>query len=497
MSSARRAVIVSAIALASALESLGCGTSAPGARATHGAEAGEAGVSIGAEAGFVDVPPRAVTLAGRSVSIGATAHLFYNLRPADMDPATKPIFFLSNGFTAETVRAYGTGPTTVVEGGDVVANATPLTGLANLVYLEPRQAGYSYDVVEGRPPTAATDCSPDIFNEYVDAADFLWGALEFLEAHPQLTGPVVWFGESYAGVRVTWAVAYLRNRFDLANYGDPMLAAKIAAAAVQRPAPGSLFAAQVFLQPWLAGSAHALAIADACVDPTETAAVAATLASGCGDAGACDCADTNMRSRYEFEYSVSRQNARDSDGSNAHIILDRAAALLGVPLTSIAGLDAVSRGNGFKCSVPNDLDSSETVPDETPLVDALGALPAGQWWYLPFSPLQPDTDTSNWTRDWETQPFEGVAFVDNLHDVPTFLTNGGLDLVVPYRALAPALSRIIDPSRVDTANGQLGVIYPDVERFIGVGAYPNAGHMITMLAAADFASDLAAWLPVH
>jgi hypothetical protein len=431
------------------------------------------------------------------VSIGATAHLFYNLRPADTGAATKPIFFMSNGFTAETVRAFGTGPTTVVPGGDVVANPTSLTHFANLVYLEPRQAGYSYDVVLGRAPSRATDCSPDIFNEYVDAADFLWGALDFLEAHPQMTGPVVWFGESYAGVRVTWVVAYLRNRFDLADYADPMLSAKIATATARRPAPGSLFAAQVFLEPWLVGGAHAAAIADACVDPTETAAVAASLPSGCGNYGACQCAEENLRSPYDFEYSVATQNARDADGSNAHILPDRAATLLGVPLTSIAGLDAADRSNGFKCSVPNDQDSSETVPDETPLVDALGALPAGQWWYLPFSPLQPDTDTATWTRDWETQPFEGTAFVDNFHDVPTFVTSGGLDLVVPFRALAPALSMVIDPTRVDTTGGGLGVIYPDVERFVGLGTYPQAGHMITMLAAADFATDLAAWLPVH
>ena len=96
-----------------------------------------------------------------------------------------------------------------------MANATPYTQFANLVYLEPRQSGYSYDVIAGRAPDAA-DCAPSIFNEYVDAADFLLGALAFLDAHPQLHGPVYWVGESYAGVRVTWVLAYLRGRWDLA-----------------------------------------------------------------------------------------------------------------------------------------------------------------------------------------------------------------------------------------------------------------------------------------
>jgi hypothetical protein len=466
---------------------------------SSGPDAGEAGVvAVHVEAGFVDVPPRTVTLSGRAVSIAARARLFYNLRPADSDPGSKPIFFMNNGFTAETVRAFGTGPTTVAAGGDVVANPTPLTRIANLVYLEPRQAGYSYDVVEGRAPSPTTDCSADIFNEYVDSADVLLGALAFLAAHPELGGPVVWFGESYAGVRVTWILAYLRGRFDLAGYGDPTLAAAIDAAALSRPDPALLRSSQVLLEPWLVGGAHAAAIDAACVDPIETAAVAATLSGGCGTLGACDCADQNQRSRYDFAVSVADQTARENDASNAHIVPDRAAALLGVPLTSIPGLDVASRSAGFKCSTPNPADPNETLPDESPLVGALGALPAGQFWYLNFTPLQPDTDTAAWTRDWETQPYEGLAFVDNLHDVPTFVTDGRLDLVVPFRALGPALSHVVDPARVDADGGDgLGVIYPDGERFLGVGEYPGAGHMITMLAPAAFASDLAAWLGSH
>jgi hypothetical protein len=219
------------------------------------------------------------------------------------------------------------------------------------------------------------------------------------------------------------------------------------------------------------------------------------LVTSTGDAGACACADANSRSRYDFATSVATQTSREVDATNAHIIPDRAAALLGVPLTAIPGLTQADRAAGFKCSVPNASDPNETIPDESPLVDALGALPAGQWWYLNFSPLQPDTDTATWARDWETQPFEGAAFVDNFHDVPTFITDGALDLVVPFRALAPALAQIVDSSRIDAADGGLGLAYPDGERLFRIGVYPSAGHMITMLAAADLEGDLAAWVP--
>ena len=155
------------------------------------------------------------------------------------------------------------------------------------------------------------------------------------------------------------------------------------------------------------------------------------------------------------------------------------------------------RAAGFKCSQPNPADPNETLPDETPLVDALGTLPAGQTWYLNFSPLQPDTDTATWIRDWETQPFEGTAFVDNLHDVPAFVTDGALDLVVPFRALAPALTAILGADRIDADGGALAVVYPDGERAPAIGHYPMAGHMITMLAPAALAADLAAWPPLQ
>ncbi len=454
------------------------------------------GANAGPAAGFIDVPARTVTLAGQSVTIGATARLFYNEWPALQNAVTAPIVFLSNGFTAETVRAFGTGPMTVDVGGAVVSNPTPLTALANLVYLEPRQAGYSYDVVDGRAPDRSLDCTADIFNEYVDAADYLLGALAFLNAHPSLQGPVFWLGESYAGVRVTWLIAYLRGRFDLANYSDPTLSAAIAKAVTTRPL-AALAKGQILLEAWLAGGAHTAAIDAACVDPEETAAVAESVPAGCGDAGACACADAAGRSPYDFETTLAQQTAREDDASNAHILPDRAAALLGVPLSSIAGLSESERAAGFKCSQPNAADPNESLPDETPLFDALGTLLAGQYWYLNFSPLQPDTDTATWTRDWETQPFEGTAFIDNLHDVPAFVTDGALDLVVPFRALAPALTAIVGADRIDSDGGALTVAYPDGQRAPAVGHYPQAGHMITMLAPAALEADLAAWPPLQ
>jgi Serine carboxypeptidase len=444
--------------------------------------------SIQLEAGFLVVPPREVTLHGAPVQIAAEARLFYNLRPADDAPETKPILFFSNGFADDIVRAYGTGPTTVVEGGAVVASSASFTRFANLVYIEPRQAGYSYDVVSGRAP-AESDCAPDIFNEYADAADYLLGALSFLDAHRALTGPIYWVGESYAGVRLTWLLAYLRGRWDLAPYTDPTLAAKIAATTRAT----SLYAGQILLEAWLAGGAHTAAIDAECADPVEIAAVTASVGMPCASADACVCTDDDDRSLYDFAYTVEEQTARENEADAAHIVPDLAAALLGTPLTAIPLLAQAERAQGFKCTPPDD-----TVPAEDTIVAALGALPAGQAYYVPYSPLLPGKETEATTRDWQTQDLEGVAFVDNLHDVPTFLTAGARDLVVPTLALAPALRTILGAAAVDASSpGRLGVVYPDGERFIDIFPYPNAGHMISMLEPVQLASDVQGWLAIQ
>ena len=307
--------------------------------------------TVSAEAGFLTVPPREVVTQGKRVRIEAEARLFFNLVPAASGPEDAPVFVFFNGFSAEVVRAFGTGPSTVAEGGAVVPNPASLTRMANLLYVDPRQAGFSYDVLPPSPARArdARDCSSDLFNEYVDAADVLLGVLSFLARHPRLRGPVYWVGESYAGVRIQWILAYLRGRWDLASYEDPVLADRLAGSARRE----SLRAGQILLQPWLLGAAHATAIEATCKSAPLLAEISASTGAPCVE-NACVCADARGRSRYNHTYAVERQKTREREGSLAHVMPDRARALLGVPLTSIPGLDAKERSSGFKCSPPDD-----------------------------------------------------------------------------------------------------------------------------------------------
>lgn len=433
------------------------------------------------EAGFVELAPRPVSIHGRALSLAARSRIFYNFRPADAEPEQKPLIVLFNGFASDVVRAFGTGPTTVEPDGNVVPNPDSLTRFANLLYIEPRQAGFSYDLVEGRAPSAA-ECSQDVFSEYVDAADVLLVALAFLKAHPALLGKVYWMGESYAGVRISWILAYVRGAWPLAPYQDEALRAELATLPAER-----LLAGQILLQPWLAGSAHASAIQVACQDSALLSAVQASVAGPCPSTDACQCASRFGRSPYNYTLSKTDQDARIFAADAAQVAPDRALALYGARFEDIPGLSAPERERGFKCSTAD----SET-PDQSALVTLLGALPSGQSYNLAFSPLT--TGKGSTDPEWRRQTLVGTAFLDNTRTVDTLITDGARDLVVPEIALATALRALPNAPSISESPSELQLGFDSGLRSVAIRHYPRSGHMITMMDPQAFARDLSAWL---
>ena len=464
--------------------SFGCAAQAPssGSVAANGGAA-----SLGAEAGFVDLAPRNVFVHGRSVSLAATSKIFYNFRPADTGADTRPLIVLFNGFASDVVRAFGTGPNSVQPDGSVVPNPDSLTQRVNLLYLEPRQSGFSYDVRGGQAPSAA-DCSQDVFSEYVDAADVLLAALQFTKQHSALKGPVYWMGESYAGVRISWIVAYLRQAWSLAPYQDETLERELALVDRDRYLSG-----QILLQPWLVGAAHGSAIQAVCQHPALLAAVQASIPTPCPVSDACACARANARSPYDYTLTEQELDARLFAADAAQVSPVHAEALYGAKFETIAGLSGSERARGFKCSR-----ADEDTPEQSALVALLGPLPEGQSYNLAFSPLTTGKGSTN--PDWRTQNSLGAAFLANAEHVPTFVTDGQRDLVVPELALAPALRAIASIAgsvTVSESATELTLSYPSGPRTLAIRHYPDAGHMITMRQPGAFAADLSAWLSAN
>ncbi|HEX3775245.1 MAG TPA: hypothetical protein VHV51_12320 [Polyangiaceae bacterium] len=461
------------------LAALGFGCSANPASS---GSARESSGAIAAEAGFVELSPRDVSIHDRPVSLAAKSEIFYNFRPADHDAASAPVIVLFNGFASDVVRAFGTGPMSVEADGAVIANPDSLTQIANLLYIDPRQSGFSYDVPVGGAAVTDADCSQDVFNEYVDASDVLLTTLRFIDAHPALGGKVFWMGESFAGVRISWITAFLRGAWSLAPYEDETLNRALASADTARFLNG-----QILLQPWLAGLAHATAIQDQCASAVLLGAVESSIGQGCPTPDACACATYYSRSAYNYTLSVSEQNARIFAADAAQVSPADAEALYGVKLETISGLNGAARARGFKCNTADD-----TTPDQSALVSLLGALPAGQSYNLAYSPLTPGKGSDD--PDWYDLDLIGAAFLDNAQSIDAFITDGQRDLVVPETALAPALRSISGMVTVSETTDALTLGFPNNPRNVTIRHYPNAGHMISMIEPHELSTDVRAWL---
>ncbi|MFA6033093.1 MAG: hypothetical protein WC889_09360, partial [Myxococcota bacterium] len=153
----------------------------------------------------------------------------------------------------------------VFTGGDGVAvSPSSWTEIANLLYIDARNAGFSYSI--GDPKTGFGIRN---FNPFIDGADFIRVLLRFFDAHESLRkNPVMIVGESYGGVRSSVMLNVLLNYRRYAGvsdlYRDDALAGEIqrhlervfdAGAGVEL-SPETVarqFGRQVLVQPYLFG----------------------------------------------------------------------------------------------------------------------------------------------------------------------------------------------------------------------------------------------------
>ena len=225
--------------------------------ASDAAEA--SGPVLAPEVGFFDVP-------AQPTAARYEARLFYVFQPADSDAAHKPIFVLSNGgpgsATTAGLVAYGTGRYSLSANAEAGAppalNPSSWTSFANLLYIDSRQAGFSYGLGAATTPGCA-------FSEVEDASDFVRALLEFFDAHPTLrASPVVVGGESYAGTRANWMLDLLLRYGTEASKGGPDLEAKIqahfdvvfpglAGTVIDQAMASQQFGAQVLIEPLVLG----------------------------------------------------------------------------------------------------------------------------------------------------------------------------------------------------------------------------------------------------
>jgi carboxypeptidase C (cathepsin A) len=152
--------------------------------------------------------------------VSSRARIFYTVQPADPPAEDKPILVVFNGgpgAASAVLRGWNTGDRTIDPAitGDrsVAANPSRWTRFANVLYVDARGVGFSYDVIDdpSDPVARDADFGTQNYNKFLDAADFVRVTLRVLERHPELHGEAVPVGESYGGTRATLMVHMTRK----------------------------------------------------------------------------------------------------------------------------------------------------------------------------------------------------------------------------------------------------------------------------------------------
>jgi hypothetical protein len=435
------------------------------------------------EAGFLEVPPQA----HGSPYVG---RMFYVFEVADDDPAHRPlaVFFAGGpGYpTSLDLVPRGTGRTTLDAAtlSTVPAdNPASWTSFANVLYVDERQTGFSYEI-GAAPPADAGACA---FSPIDDAADATRALLRFLDAHPALqAAPVILVGQSYSGTRTTLMLDFLLRYGTEAMRADAALAGEIeahyqavfpnhAGSTVSPALAATQFGRLVLLQPLVAGGIqHAEQLDLAASDPY--------VGSGPGDSDP-----------YDVRQSRGWSQALDESAARAYADLAAAKRLLAVDPREIPRFDPSERADAFRGTAP---DTDATQAANATLTAALGPLRPGDRYLVYPGPACPVPGTLL------SDSGSGNEFVANLRDgVRMFITDARYDSVI-YSPAIPALLEQVATVAVDTAPrpgvarpGWFTVTFPagtPIE--VRFPPYDDSGHFVSVAEPQHLHDDVEAWV---
>jgi len=504
------------------------------------------------ESGFIALESVDYMLKNYDWNTTGKAMMWYNFQPADENPGEKPLFVFYNGgpgsasaivFLYNTAKR--TGDQAFSEDG-FAENASSWTQFGNLLYVDARQTGFSYGIVDDPDDNLARSgyFSASNFNVFADAADFIRVILRFMEKHPSLkSNPVVLAGESYGGTRSTAILNVLLNVADYAEknrqFYDETLFNEIAAhfqeidsSVIVMPSKevvAKQFGRQILIQPLVAGQEQFDAegeLLEAEGSPLyiieeETG----QTFTPCGDM----CNKHNNALYYVQRagrdyYSYRRPSNWLFDYTDVG-----AAKMLQMPMfgefilndpTKIDGLYAENRTGAFRYS------STENRSLRNPTADTdLKNLPEiekiimksriGQRNAKPlstgnfesvFGELSPYdeyfvdlnyeitlTFSSAAIDHYDT--INGEMFLENIRTVKTFITQAEEDIIIYSKGIPESLKKFDGVSGVDTDDNSFTVKFSDGQSvLVTFPFYPESSHSVPVNQPAKFFNDVKNWL---
>jgi hypothetical protein len=471
-----------------------------------------------AEAGFIELEPVSYSAPFEAATERRSerTRLFYSFIPADEAAKSKPVFVFFNGgpgATSMSLLSFGTAPYTL-DPDDLSAplkpNAHSFTGLGSLLYIDSRQAGFSYGLTEQSEVEAerAREFSPGSFNGVVDAADFVRATIRVLEKLPAIrNNPVVIVAESYGGTRAATMLDLLLDpHLGGSPYVEPTLAAEldahylgvfsgVAPERISRAARARQFGWQVLIQPLVAGS----------LQYSQMAALRPAALKRLADAQGLT--PEQLTERCDYDVSKPLAWCDEIDEATQAVVTSEAGfeLLTGVSPLLVPGLRASDRSGAFRL-----IDPTSRPPDPSDWVSQLGALPA---WDRYFSSSVAEDVFTGFSRAFNS-PIYVVSFLRAARNVSTLITNARRDEVILSDSIVPALNDVvplfanepwfIGAEYVDSDAGPSTRIrlsyaaFPDLgpaaERIVYMPQFEHSGHFVAAAEPAKLFAEVSNFL---
>lgn len=458
------------------------------------------------EAAFIELEAHSIELDGEQVVV-PSARLFTSLLIADEQAESAPLFVLFNGGpgapTSSLLLMQGTARVRLDPNEPALEpteNPASWTQLGNLLYIDPRQTGFSYS-------TSSEPLSPEVieaesrlpaFHYKTDAADLVRVVLRFLAAHPALQdNPVILVGESYGGLRAAAMLAFLLlpESLDQSGYRDLSLQQEVLSHFTATtdsteevgPALASRqFGHQILIQPAFSFDELILG-GDATCAP---GAFAALLADELGEV-----CPPNSRDAYDLSRPTSYSDDVEAVAALALSTPEISEAFFGVDLREVFGMSAREREGAYRAPERRESALSEA------WFDTQGELTSFDGYYTAYR----TTGSDSWTQT----NFGNVAMLSILPWVHTFITNAQLDAVVNTAVLPDVWARSTRLSHVQADEAprpgveRSGWIQLNFNQSSPIGEatreirwpkYEHAGHAVSNNAGPELFEDVAAFL---
>jgi hypothetical protein len=501
--------------------------------------------------GFIELKPANYIFNGSNYSAGKV-RMWYNFQPADENPEDKPLFVFFNGgpgSSSTILFAYNTSKMT----GDqayskegVVENLYSWTTMGNLLYIDARQTGFSYGMIDNPENDAArsNEYSPSAFNVFIDASDFIKVVLRILSQTPAIrANQVVLVGQSYGGTRVTAMLNILFNIRDYADgnrsYYEKALFDEINAhylkiyPEMSKPPDKELvkkqFSHQVLIQPLVAGydqfNESGKILEQAPGPMYEIEAETGIKFNPCNPANpscrphnnALDYvrkADRDIyryREKYNwlFDYvAVAGEKITDIKTmeqlmKNDPLDIDRMYAENREKAFRHPGINMLWQSFNYNIDAKHIPDSVRTEIDYNEqyyktlisgnLEEFFGELEVYDDYYISLNSLVTRQfyyfDFSPYSKE------NGDMFLENIKDVETFITNAEEDIVIYSPGIPPSLLKYDIVESVVEANEKFTVKFKDGKEIgITFPYYPASSHSVSINQPEKFYEDVKDWL---